>query len=111
MPSIMRWTRIPKLGRRRELLCAGGAGVKMFSASPTALHSDQTHDAGHFFNRRHGPLSNRISRSGGSKHHTSNKNLSTSFSTFVLHFVHFVFARAGDFKRSFFEDHNPFLES
>jgi hypothetical protein len=27
---------------------------------------------------------------GGSKHHTSNKNLSTSFSTFVLHFVHFA---------------------
>ena len=50
------------------LLCAGGADVKMVSALPTALHADQPDGAGHFFNRRRGHLSNRVSRSGGSKH-------------------------------------------
>ena len=45
----------------------GAADVKMFSALPTALHADQTHDAGHSFRRHRGCLSNRVSRSGGSK--------------------------------------------
>ena len=65
MSSIMRLTRIPKLGWcRLQLLCGGGADVKMISALPTALHSDQPDGAGHFFNRRRGCLSNRVSRSG-----------------------------------------------
>ena len=50
------------------LLCAGGADVKMISAAPTALHADQPDGAGHFFNRRRGHLSNKVSRSGGCKH-------------------------------------------
>ena len=32
------------------------------------MHADQPADAGHFFRRRRGCLSNRVSRSGGSKH-------------------------------------------
>ena len=50
MSSIMILTRIPKLGWV-QLLCAGGADVKMVSALPTALHADQPDDAGHFFSQ------------------------------------------------------------
>jgi hypothetical protein len=39
----------------------------VFSAAPTALPADQPDGARHFFNRRRGCLSNRLSRSGGSQ--------------------------------------------
>ena len=40
---------------------------KLVSALPTRLPADQPHDAGHFFRRHRGCLSNRVSRYGGSK--------------------------------------------
>ena len=51
-----------------QLLCAGGADVKMVSATPKLLNSDQPHDARHFSTRHRGCLSTTVGfRDGGSR--------------------------------------------
>ena len=55
-----RWWR-----RAQQLLSAGGADVKMFSAPPELSCPGQTEDARQLLNSHRGQLSNRVSRYGG----------------------------------------------